>query len=38
MPSWGEKIVPVGVDFEEPTDKGYNSYNVYDGAVFNIDK
>ena len=37
-PSWGQKIVPEDVDFAEPTDKGYLTYNVYDGKVFDIYK
>jgi len=35
-PSWGEKIEPDDVGFEEPTDKSYLQYDVYDGSVFDI--
>ena len=37
-PSWGEKEGRPEVGFEEPTDKGYLSYDVYNGSVFNIYK
>jgi DNA polymerase-1 len=37
-PSWGQKIVVDNIDFVGPTDKGYLSYNVYDGRVFDIYK
>ena len=35
-PSWGQKVVPQDIGFEEPIDKGYLNYNVYDGSVFDI--
>ncbi len=37
-PSWGQKTVPDNVDFVEPADKSFMSYNVYDGSVFGIYK
>lgn len=37
-PSWGQKTVPDGVDFKEPENMDFLSYNVYDGSVFDIYK
>lgn len=37
-PSWGQKLTPPDVGFEEPEDKAYLDYDVYDGAVFDIYK
>lgn len=37
-PSWGQKVEPSDIDFQEPTDHSYMSYNVYDGSVFDIYK
>lgn len=37
-PSWGQKIEPDDVGFKEPTDKGYEDYNIWDGSVFDIYK
>lgn len=33
--SWGQKVFVGDVGFEEPADKSYLSYDVYDGSVFN---
>lgn len=38
QPSWGQKVEPEGIGFEEPKDFEYLNYNVFDGAVFNIYK
>lgn len=35
-PSWGEKVEPDNIGFEKPTDDSYLTYNVYDGAIFDI--
>lgn len=35
-PSWGEKVEPDNIDFIEPSDNSYLSYNVFDGGVFDI--
>lgn len=35
-PSWGQKVEPEDIGFQEPTDKTYKEYNVYDGSVFDI--
>lgn len=37
-PSWGQKTVPENIGFNEPEDKSYLNYNVYDGSVFDIYK
>ena len=37
-PSWGQKTVPDGIDFKEPENMDFLSYNVYDGKVFDIYK
>lgn len=38
-PSWGEKEEPsFDIPFKEPEDKGYLTYNLFDGHVFNIYK
>lgn len=38
QPSWGQKIEPDDVGFEEPANDEYLSYDVFDGSVFNIYK
>lgn len=38
MPSWGQKIDGSHVGFEEPADKSFLNYNVYNGKVFDIYK
>lgn len=38
MPSWGQKGLAEINSFEEPTDKTFMDYNVYDGKVFDIYK
>lgn len=37
-PSWGQKVTPKITGFQEPDDKGYLDYNVYNGTVFDIYK
>lgn len=37
-PSWGQKVEPDDIGFEEPKSFEYRSYNVFDGSVFNINK
>lgn len=37
-PSWGQKKEPEDMGFREPDDKGYLSYNVFNGKVFDIGK
>lgn len=35
-PSWGQKVEPENVGFQEPEDKSYLEYDVYNGSVFDI--
>ena len=35
-PSWGQKVEPENVGFQEPEDKSYLDYDVYNGSVFDI--
>lgn len=35
-PSWGEKVEPDNIGFEAPDNTDYLTYNVYDGAIFDI--
>lgn len=37
-PSWGQKVEPDDIGFEEPASFEYRGYNVFDGSVFNINK
>lgn len=37
-PSWGQKVEPDNIGFEEPTDFTFRNYNVFDGSVFDINK
>jgi DNA polymerase-1 len=37
-PSWGQKVEPDDIGFEEPTSFDYRQYNVFDGSVFDIGK
>jgi hypothetical protein len=37
-PSWGQKVEPDDIDFEAPENFDYLNYNVYDGAVFDINR
>ena len=37
-PSWGQKVEPDDVGFEEPYMYDYKNYNVFDGSVFDIYK
>lgn len=37
-PSWGQKVEPDDIGFEEPASFEYRSYNVFDGSVFSINK
>lgn len=37
-PSWGQKVEPDDIGFEEPKSFEYRSYNVFDGSVFSINK
>lgn len=37
-PSWGQKVEPKDIGFNEPESFEYRTYNVFDGSVFNIGK
>jgi DNA polymerase-1 len=37
-PSWGQKKEDINLGFEEPSDKSYLNYNVFDGSAFSINK
>ena len=35
-PSWGQKVEPDDIGFTEPDNFDFMSYNVFNGAVFDI--
>lgn len=37
-PSWGQKVEPDDIGFDEPKSFEYRNYNVFDGSVFDICK
>lgn len=37
-PSWGQKVEPEDIGFNEPTSFEYRNYNVFDGSAFEINR
>lgn len=37
-PSWGQKVERKDIEFQQPTDFGYLTYNIFNGSVFDINK